>query len=66
MPKVYARAKGIEYRIGSYGTATHDRPAVVPEAVAEELAASPVLRVEGDEPVSTSRRKAPAIEPEKE
>ena len=67
MPKIYAREKGIEYRIGNYGTATHDRPALVPEAVAEELAASQVLRVEPDEePDAPAPKKHPAHKAEKE
>ena len=67
MPKLYAREKGQEYRIGNHGTATHDRPAVVPEAVAEELAAHPGLRIEADEvPAAAPRKKTPAPEAEKE
>lgn len=58
MPKVFAREKGSEIRVGNYGTATHDRPAVVPPAVAEELARNPRVRVEGDvEPVAPPKRK---------
>lgn len=50
MPKVYATVPGAEVWIPPYGTATNDRPAVVPPVVAEELAKIEGLRVEPDEP----------------
>jgi hypothetical protein len=66
--KVYAREKGHEYRIGNFGTVTHDRPVIVPPAIAEELSGIAVLRVESDEPPPTSRKKSetPAPVAEKE
>lgn len=64
MARVFAREEGIEYRIGNYGTATHDRPAVVPPAVAEELASNPALRIEADEAPAKKTTKAPAGEKE--
>lgn len=69
MGKVYAREKGSEIRIGNFGTATHDRPAVVPQAVAEELATNRRVRVEADEPAPAAphAKKSPsAPEAEKE
>ncbi len=48
MAKVYARLPGAEIRIGNHGTATNDRPAVVPEDVALELVAAEGLRIEPD------------------
>lgn len=46
MVKVYARDEGSAFRIDNYGEATFEKPAEVPEAVAEELAGDPRLRVE--------------------
>jgi hypothetical protein len=47
---------------------THDRPVIVPPAIAEELSGIAVLRVESDEPPPTSRKKSetPAPVAEKE
>ena len=61
MPKVFATVPGAAVDIsgeGFRGTATNDRPCVVPEAVAAELAAVEGLRVEPDEPVAPSKAKA--------
>lgn len=69
MARVFARDEGHEYRIGNYGTATHDRPAVVPPSVADELAANPALIVEADEPRPSAPRpqkKSTAPEGQKE
>ncbi len=52
MPKVFATVPGAEIWIPPYGTATNDRPCVVPAAVAEELAKAEGLRVEADEPAA--------------
>ncbi len=57
MPKVYATVPGAEVRIshpsGWQGTATNERPALVPETVAEDLAKVEGLRVERDEGAPT-------------
>lgn len=69
MPKAFAREAGIEIRIGNYGTATHDRPAVVPQAVADELAKNSRVRVEADEPSprpAPKKHETPALVAEKE
>jgi hypothetical protein len=64
VPKAYARDKGSEIQIGNYGTATYDRAAVVPPAVAEELARNPRVRVErDDEPAVAPPKKKPTPEP---
>ena len=56
MPKVYATVPGAEVWIPPYGTATNDRPCVVPAPVAEELAKAEGLRVEADEPIVVTVR----------
>ena len=65
MPRVYARAEGAEIRVGNWGTVTPDRAALVPPAVAEELAANPDLRIEPDVVPPARRPKiAPAAKEE--
>jgi hypothetical protein len=53
MPKVFTRAKGAVVEVGHYGPASNEVPAVVPEAVAAELAGQG-FRVEPDEAPQTS------------
>jgi len=57
--RVFARNEGHEYRIGNFGTVTHDRCVVVPAAVADELSSISVLRVEPDEQAAPAPRIAP-------
>jgi hypothetical protein len=54
MPRVYTVRPGDRRQIGGYGEATNETPAVVPQAVADELAWSKVLRVEPDTPASVN------------
>ncbi len=63
MPKVYATVPGAEVQVDFYGTATNDRPCLVPAAVAEELAHAEGLRVEPDEPAPrlAPRGRNPAL-----
>jgi hypothetical protein len=46
MARIYAVGEGYQVRIGDYGVATTTAPAIVPAAVAEELAGRPDLRIE--------------------
>jgi hypothetical protein len=59
MPKVYATVPGAEVVIshpsGWQGTATNEQPALVSEAVAQDLAGIEGLRVEPDDDVRTLR-----------
>ncbi len=48
MAKVFAAVPGAEVQIPPYGTATNDRPCLVPAAVGEELSKVEGLRVEPD------------------
>ena len=57
MFKVYATVPGAEVWIPPYGTATNDRPALVPAAVAKEFAHTEGLRVERDEPDEPAPKK---------
>ena len=47
--RVFTVPAGLEVAIDHYGTATNDRPCLVPASVAAELAADPRLRIEGAE-----------------
>ncbi len=60
MAKVFTTVKGSVMEIGHYGTATNDSPAVVPQAVADELAGRQDLRIEPDEAPKPSRPSRPA------
>jgi hypothetical protein len=68
MVKVYATVPGAEIWIPPYGTATNDRPCLVPPTVAEELSHAEGLRVEPDElpPVPKKKFPAPEAAPKKE
>jgi hypothetical protein len=61
MRKVYARVEGSELRIEGVGTATRDRPCLVPEALAAELARTPELRVETDDDEPADAAPQPSI-----
>lgn len=49
MPKIFTRKPGDIVEVGHYGPASNDRGAVVPQAVAVELAGRADLRIEPDE-----------------
>jgi hypothetical protein len=59
MPRVFTKSEGLVARIGEFGTATNETPAVVPEAVAIECEGDERLRVERDEepPAKKKTRK---------
>lgn len=63
MRNVFAVRAGDEIRIGAYGVATIDRPAVVPASVVAELAGRADLRVEdlGPEPVAAPEVQAAPV-----
>lgn len=46
MARIYAIGTGYHVRIGSFGVATEDVPAIVPAEVAEELRGRADLRIE--------------------
>lgn len=62
MPKVYATVPGAEVQIPPYGTATNDRPCLVPAEVGRELATVAGLRVEPDETAPKKRSAAEAAD----
>jgi hypothetical protein len=59
--KVFTTVPGSVLRIGSFGDASNDMPAIVPEEVAAEFDGQEGFKVERDEPA----KKAPAKAREK-
>ena len=50
MAKVYTTVKGSVLRIGGYGEASNDSPAIVPDKVAAQFDGQDGFKVELDEP----------------
>lgn len=53
MAKVYTTTPGVEARIGIFGVATNDTPAIVPDEVADELE----LDMKGEKPVEADPKR---------
>ena len=57
MAKVYSTVKGAVIQIGTYGEASNDSPAIVPDDVAAALAGQDGFKVELDEPKAHKPKK---------
>lgn len=64
MAKVFATEPGVEIRVGNYGTATEAEGVVIPDSLADEIAAIPSLRVVRGEETKPANpeTKAPRVE----
>ena len=57
MAKVYTTVKGAVLRLGTYGEASNDTPALMPDKAAAEFDGVDGFKVEFDEPKATKAKK---------
>jgi hypothetical protein len=60
MAKVWTTVKGAVQQIGTYGEASNDTPAIVPDDVARELDGLDGFKVERDQPAKKTATKGRA------